>query len=91
VKALEREMKDEARLEEERKRQALKERRERREEKKGLEEMKARMSAKKLQRMKKVSFGLEVQTDLVGSSLLTCPPLFPTMWQRLGRSKKING
>lgn len=40
-----------------RKRTAIRDRREREAEKKRLEEMKARMSAKKLQRMKKVSRG----------------------------------
>ncbi|GAA5839148.1 hypothetical protein JCM3766R1_002271 [Sporobolomyces carnicolor] len=53
VKKLEREMKEEKLAEAERKRAATKERKEREAEKKRLEEMAARMSAKKLQRMKK--------------------------------------
>ncbi|BGP12971.1 hypothetical protein JCM10213_006610 [Rhodosporidiobolus nylandii] len=53
VKKLERDIKQEKEDEAERKKQALKERREKEAEKKRLQEMAARMSAKKLQRMKK--------------------------------------
>ncbi|GAA6061927.1 hypothetical protein JCM10212_001495 [Sporobolomyces blumeae] len=53
VKRLEQEMKDEKLAEAERKRAATKERKDREAEKKRYEEMAARMSAKKLQRMKK--------------------------------------
>ncbi|KAJ9092218.1 hypothetical protein QFC20_007442 [Naganishia adeliensis] len=53
VKKLETQMKDERKAEEDAKVSAIKERRKRKEENKRLDEMKARMSAKKLQRMKK--------------------------------------
>ncbi|GFZ50116.1 rRNA-processing protein CGR1 [Saitozyma sp. JCM 24511] len=53
VKQVEREMKEEAEAERERKRTALKERRERQAEKSRLEAMAAKMSAKKLQRLRK--------------------------------------
>jgi hypothetical protein len=53
VKKLENSMKDERRAEEDAKVSAIKERRARKEENKRLDEMRARMSAKKLQRMKK--------------------------------------
>lgn len=53
VKKLETAMKDERRAEEDAKVSAIKERRARKEENKRLDEMRARMSAKKLQRMKK--------------------------------------
>ncbi|ORX37924.1 hypothetical protein BD324DRAFT_623845 [Kockovaella imperatae] len=53
MKGVEKEMKEEKEAEQERKRTAIKERRERQEEKQRLELVKAKMSAKKLQRMKK--------------------------------------
>lgn len=53
VKKLENQLKDERRAEEDAKVAAIKERRQRREENKRLDEMRARMSAKKLERMKK--------------------------------------
>ncbi|GAA6005531.1 hypothetical protein JCM10207_005239 [Rhodosporidiobolus poonsookiae] len=53
IKKLERGIKEEKEAEAEQKRTALKERREKEAEKKRLQEMAARMSAKKLQRMKK--------------------------------------
>ncbi|CDZ97663.1 Cgr1 [Phaffia rhodozyma] len=53
IKLLQNQLKEEREAEEERKRTAIKDRRTRLEEKKRLEEMAARMSAKKLQRMKK--------------------------------------
>lgn len=82
-----------------RKKTITKERKLRVEEKKRLEEMAARMSAKKLQRMKKVSFnpsfppsspslasfGPPVQATKLISTYPRC------VLQRLGRSKKVNG
>ncbi|PVG01935.1 hypothetical protein CPB86DRAFT_689759, partial [Serendipita vermifera] len=53
VKALQKELKDEKLAEIQRKREITKERKEKAEEKKRLEEMKAKMSAKKLARMRR--------------------------------------
>ncbi|CAK9781511.1 hypothetical protein CC85DRAFT_269531 [Cutaneotrichosporon oleaginosum] len=55
VKAVEKEMKDEAKEEHERKVAAIRERRQRKAEKERLEQIAAKMSAKKLQRLRKVS------------------------------------
>lgn len=76
------------------KKQAHKERKERVDEKRRLADLAARMSAKKLQRMKKVRAAVPLSLPRFPSpreGRTLTPALASPASQRLGRSKAING